>query len=141
MVYNHVGVTEKEYFGLQHGDDSVDSMVSDVPFTPAGLPHWLPLTPHLFSPDRDGWNRANPSGSSSKVGVVLACPYCTMGCSCGKAPVPLPATKVLIASVGRMDSGGGDHGMGGGEEGVLVWLLHLAKTLLAQPLGSPRNTR
>uniref|UniRef100_A0A2I3TX83 Tyrosine-protein phosphatase non-receptor type n=4 Tax=Pan TaxID=9596 RepID=A0A2I3TX83_PANTR len=25
MVYNHLGVTEKEYFGLQHDDDSVDS--------------------------------------------------------------------------------------------------------------------
>ncbi|XP_074218071.1 tyrosine-protein phosphatase non-receptor type 3 isoform X5 [Camelus bactrianus] len=25
MAYNHLGVTEKEYFGLQHGDDSVDS--------------------------------------------------------------------------------------------------------------------
>ncbi|GAB5580001.1 tyrosine-protein phosphatase non-receptor type 3 isoform X3 [Prionailurus iriomotensis] len=26
MAYNHLGVTEKEYFGLQHGDDSVDSL-------------------------------------------------------------------------------------------------------------------
>ncbi|XP_044796347.2 tyrosine-protein phosphatase non-receptor type 3 isoform X9 [Bubalus bubalis] len=25
MAYNHLGVTEKEYFGLQHGDDSLDS--------------------------------------------------------------------------------------------------------------------
>ncbi|XP_021783508.1 tyrosine-protein phosphatase non-receptor type 3 isoform X4 [Papio anubis] len=25
MAYNHLGVTEKEYFGLQHDDDSVDS--------------------------------------------------------------------------------------------------------------------
>ncbi|XP_074186909.1 tyrosine-protein phosphatase non-receptor type 3 isoform X2 [Rhinolophus sinicus] len=25
MAYNHLGVTEKEYFGLQHGDESVDS--------------------------------------------------------------------------------------------------------------------
>lgn len=31
MAYNHLGVTEKEYFGLQHGDDSVDSLVSAVP--------------------------------------------------------------------------------------------------------------
>ncbi|XP_045636649.1 tyrosine-protein phosphatase non-receptor type 3 isoform X2 [Ursus americanus] len=26
MAYNHLGVTEKEFFGLQHGDDSVDSL-------------------------------------------------------------------------------------------------------------------
>lgn len=25
MAYNYLGVTEKEYFGLQHGDDSLDS--------------------------------------------------------------------------------------------------------------------
>ncbi|KAB0404923.1 hypothetical protein E2I00_001001, partial [Balaenoptera physalus] len=25
MAYNYLGVTEKEYFGLQHSDDSVDS--------------------------------------------------------------------------------------------------------------------
>ncbi|KAG8508601.1 Tyrosine-protein phosphatase non-receptor type 3, partial [Galemys pyrenaicus] len=25
MAHNHLGVTEKEYFGLQHGDEAVDS--------------------------------------------------------------------------------------------------------------------
>lgn len=30
MAYNYLGVTEKEYFGLQHGDDSLDSPVSTL---------------------------------------------------------------------------------------------------------------
>uniref|UniRef100_A0A8P0T474 Tyrosine-protein phosphatase non-receptor type n=1 Tax=Canis lupus familiaris TaxID=9615 RepID=A0A8P0T474_CANLF len=43
MAYNHLGVTEKEYFGLQHGDDSVDSLVSTSPLRHAGLLHGLVL--------------------------------------------------------------------------------------------------
>lgn len=43
MAYNHLGVTEKEYFGLQHGDESVDSPVSIIPVRRAGLVHSLVL--------------------------------------------------------------------------------------------------
>uniref|UniRef100_A0A671FPP2 Tyrosine-protein phosphatase non-receptor type n=1 Tax=Rhinolophus ferrumequinum TaxID=59479 RepID=A0A671FPP2_RHIFE len=43
MAYNHLGVTEKEYFGLQHGDESVDSPVSTIPVRRAGLVHSLVL--------------------------------------------------------------------------------------------------
>ena len=41
MVYNHLGVTEKEYFGLQHDDDSVDSPVSAIFKKCAELLHGL----------------------------------------------------------------------------------------------------
>uniref|UniRef100_A0A8C0LDJ0 Tyrosine-protein phosphatase non-receptor type n=1 Tax=Canis lupus dingo TaxID=286419 RepID=A0A8C0LDJ0_CANLU len=56
MAYNHLGVTEKEYFGLQHGDDSVDSLVSTSPLRHAGLLHGgFPCTLHFrvrfFIPD------------------------------------------------------------------------------------------
>uniref|UniRef100_H2RBV9 Tyrosine-protein phosphatase non-receptor type n=1 Tax=Pan troglodytes TaxID=9598 RepID=H2RBV9_PANTR len=43
MVYNHLGVTEKEYFGLQHDDDSVDSPVSAILKKCAELLHGLLL--------------------------------------------------------------------------------------------------
>uniref|UniRef100_A0A8C9DR21 Tyrosine-protein phosphatase non-receptor type n=1 Tax=Prolemur simus TaxID=1328070 RepID=A0A8C9DR21_PROSS len=56
MAYNHLDVTEKEYFGLQHGDDCVDSPVSAVPVQRAGLLHGgFPCTLHFrvrfFIPD------------------------------------------------------------------------------------------
>lgn len=43
MTYNHLGVTEKEYFGLQHDDDSVDSPVSAILKKCAELLHGLLL--------------------------------------------------------------------------------------------------
>uniref|UniRef100_G1S6N7 Tyrosine-protein phosphatase non-receptor type n=1 Tax=Nomascus leucogenys TaxID=61853 RepID=G1S6N7_NOMLE len=43
MAYNHLGVTEKEYFGLQHDDDSVDSPVSAIFKKCAELLHGLLL--------------------------------------------------------------------------------------------------
>ncbi|XP_058528287.1 tyrosine-protein phosphatase non-receptor type 3 isoform X2 [Ochotona princeps] len=57
MVYNHVGVTEKEYFGLQHGDDSVDSMrwlESSKPLRKqlkGGFPCTLHFRVRFFIPD------------------------------------------------------------------------------------------
>lgn len=41
MAYSHLGVTEREFFGLQHGEDPVDSPVSAVPLWHAGLLHGL----------------------------------------------------------------------------------------------------
>lgn len=43
MAFSHLCVTEKEYFGLQHGDESVDSPVSTIPLRCAGLLHSLVL--------------------------------------------------------------------------------------------------
>lgn len=43
MAYNHLGVTEKEYFGLQHDDDSGDSPVSAILKECAELLHDLLL--------------------------------------------------------------------------------------------------
>ncbi|XP_044635012.1 tyrosine-protein phosphatase non-receptor type 3 isoform X2 [Equus asinus] len=57
MVYNHLGVTEKEYFGLQHGDDSVDSprwLESSKPIRKqlkGGFPCTLHFRVRFFIPD------------------------------------------------------------------------------------------
>nr|XP_025858469.1 tyrosine-protein phosphatase non-receptor type 3 [Vulpes vulpes] len=57
MAYNHLGVTEKEYFGLQHGDDSVDSLrwlESSKPIRKqlkGGFPCTLHFRVRFFIPD------------------------------------------------------------------------------------------
>ncbi|XP_058379730.1 tyrosine-protein phosphatase non-receptor type 3 isoform X4 [Diceros bicornis minor] len=57
MVYNHLGVTEKEYFGLQHGDDSVESprwLESSKPIRKqlkGGFPCTLHFRVRFFIPD------------------------------------------------------------------------------------------
>ncbi|XP_007950133.1 tyrosine-protein phosphatase non-receptor type 3 [Orycteropus afer afer] len=57
MVYNHLGVTEKEYFGLQHGDDSADSarwLESSKPIRKqlkGGFPCTLHFRVRFFIPD------------------------------------------------------------------------------------------
>ncbi|XP_004372241.1 tyrosine-protein phosphatase non-receptor type 3 isoform X2 [Trichechus manatus latirostris] len=57
MAYNHLGVTEKEYFGLQHGNDSVDSarwLESSKPIRKqlkGGFPCTLHFRVRFFIPD------------------------------------------------------------------------------------------
>ncbi|XP_076997608.1 tyrosine-protein phosphatase non-receptor type 3 isoform X3 [Tamandua tetradactyla] len=57
MAYSHLGVTEKEYFGLQHGDDSVDSprwLESSKPIRKqlkGGFPCTLHFRVRFFIPD------------------------------------------------------------------------------------------
>ncbi|XP_064235129.1 tyrosine-protein phosphatase non-receptor type 3 isoform X2 [Aotus nancymaae] len=57
MAYNHLGVTEKEYFGLQHDDDSVDSprwLESSKPIRKqlkGGFPCTLHFRVRFFIPD------------------------------------------------------------------------------------------
>uniref|UniRef100_A0A5F9CS51 Tyrosine-protein phosphatase non-receptor type n=2 Tax=Oryctolagus cuniculus TaxID=9986 RepID=A0A5F9CS51_RABIT len=57
MAYNHLGVTEKEYFGLQHGDDSADSLrwlESSKPLRKqlkGGFPCTLHFRVRFFIPD------------------------------------------------------------------------------------------
>ncbi|XP_058158548.1 tyrosine-protein phosphatase non-receptor type 3 isoform X5 [Dasypus novemcinctus] len=57
MAYNHLGVTEKEYFGLQHGDDSMDSprwLESSKPIRKqlkGGFPCTLHFRVRFFIPD------------------------------------------------------------------------------------------
>uniref|UniRef100_A0A452UR61 protein-tyrosine-phosphatase n=1 Tax=Ursus maritimus TaxID=29073 RepID=A0A452UR61_URSMA len=57
MAYNHLGVTEKEFFGLQHGDDSVDSLrwlESSKPIRKqlkGGFPCTLHFRVRFFIPD------------------------------------------------------------------------------------------
>uniref|UniRef100_A0A6I8NYZ3 Tyrosine-protein phosphatase non-receptor type n=1 Tax=Ornithorhynchus anatinus TaxID=9258 RepID=A0A6I8NYZ3_ORNAN len=57
MVYNHLAVTEKEYFGLQHGEDSLDSprwLESSKPIRKqlkGGFPCILHFRVRFFIPD------------------------------------------------------------------------------------------
>uniref|UniRef100_A0A7N5P6P5 Band 4.1-like protein 5 n=1 Tax=Ailuropoda melanoleuca TaxID=9646 RepID=A0A7N5P6P5_AILME len=57
MAYNHLGVTEKEFFGLQHGEDSVDSLrwlESSKPIRKqlkGGFPCTLHFRVRFFIPD------------------------------------------------------------------------------------------
>ncbi|XP_006864747.1 PREDICTED: tyrosine-protein phosphatase non-receptor type 3 isoform X2 [Chrysochloris asiatica] len=57
LAYNHVGVTEHEYFGLQHGDDSVESarwLESSKPIRKqlkGGFPCTLHFRVRFFIPD------------------------------------------------------------------------------------------
>ena len=57
MAYNYLGVTEKEYFGLQHSDDSVDSPVSTLPWRRAGLPLGLVLYLMFSYPTEMAWSK------------------------------------------------------------------------------------
>ncbi|XP_036711078.1 tyrosine-protein phosphatase non-receptor type 3 isoform X3 [Balaenoptera musculus] len=68
MAYNYLGVTEKEYFGLQHSDDSVDSprwLEASKPIRKqlkGGIPCTLHFRVRFFIPDPNTLQQEQTSG-------------------------------------------------------------------------------
>ncbi|KAM6170031.1 tyrosine-protein phosphatase non-receptor type 3-like [Rhynchocyon petersi] len=95
MAYNHLGVTEKEYFGLQHGDDSVDSarwLESSKPIRKqlkGGFPCTLHFRVRFFIPDP---NTLQQEQTRHLYFLQLKMDICE-----GRLPCPLNSAVVLAS--------------------------------------------
>ncbi|XP_006886985.1 PREDICTED: tyrosine-protein phosphatase non-receptor type 3-like isoform X2 [Elephantulus edwardii] len=95
MAYSHLGVTEKEYFGLQHGDDSVDCarwLESSKPIRKqlkGGFPCTLHFRVRFFIPDP---NTLQQEQTRHLYFLQLKMDICE-----GRLPCPLNSAVVLAS--------------------------------------------